>query len=82
MTPQELAIVAEAQQLVDSGAATWDTTCWECPCGQEPCKPGRTTTPVRTLVSLREPYCRFCGKAYQEEWQLDANSSFCGFSTC
>ena len=38
---------------------------WECPCGREP---GRSTRPVRTVVSLREPACPFCGRAFRPEW--------------
>jgi hypothetical protein len=27
---------------------------------------------VRTLVSLRESVCPFCGRPYQDEYRLDA----------
>jgi hypothetical protein len=48
---------------------------WECPCGKEP--PGRwsTTTPVRTVVSLREPVCPFCGRRYQDEYRIPKDSA-------
>jgi hypothetical protein len=36
---------------------------WECECGQEPPKPGRTATPTKTVVSGREPRCPFCKRA-------------------
>lgn len=45
-------------------------TAWECPCGTEPPKPGRITIPVRTLISLREPKCGFCGRAYSDEHRV------------
>lgn len=77
MTGEELDLVLEAQEFVEAGAATWETGwrarstayAWECPCGHEPPKPGQTTTPFRTLVALREPWCPFCGKASQPEWR-------------
>jgi Protein of unknown function (DUF3631) len=43
---------------------------WECPCGQEPPKPGSTLTPVATFNALREPACRFCGRAYKDEYRV------------
>ena len=46
------------------GSCLW----WECPCGTEPTKHGKAAT-VRTIVSLREPRCPFCGKAYREEYE-------------
>jgi hypothetical protein len=42
---------------------------WECPCGDDPPPPGSTTTPVRTTVSLREPFCPFCGREYRQEYR-------------
>lgn len=45
---------------------------WECPCGTEPPKRGRTATPVRTVVSLMQPACPFCGRAYQPEYRRTA----------
>ena len=74
---------AAAWPQVEAGAATWETDwrarstayAWECPCGHEPPRTGQTTTPVRTLVSLREPHCPFCGKAFQPEWQVDAHNN-------
>jgi hypothetical protein len=42
---------------------------WECPCGAEPPKRLRDATPVRTLNSLREPRCVFCGRRYQTEYE-------------
>ena len=53
--------------------------CWECPCGQKPLKRdsvgllrriGVYATPTRTLVSLREPSCPFCGEGFREEWRV------------
>jgi hypothetical protein len=41
---------------------------WECPCGQDPPRPGTTASPVRTLVSSREPECPFCGRAFRDEY--------------
>jgi hypothetical protein len=43
---------------------------WLCPCGSEPPKPGSRTTPVATLVSLREPSCPFCGLTFAEEYRV------------
>lgn len=43
---------------------------WECPCGAEPPKHGSNVMPVRTLVSLREPHCPFCGRAYKDEYRF------------
>jgi hypothetical protein len=43
---------------------------WECPCGAEPPKRGSNVAPVRTLVSLREPRCPFCGRAYKDEYRV------------
>jgi hypothetical protein len=45
---------------------------WECPCGREPRTRGSSLTPVRTIVSLREPCCPFCGRAYREEYRRAA----------
>ena len=47
------------------------TTCpatlgWECPCGRE--RPN-----ARTVVSLREPNCPFCGRAFKEEYRNTDN---------
>jgi hypothetical protein len=44
---------------------------WECPCGMEGPKRGALATPVRTLVSLREPVCPFCGRQYCDEYRLE-----------
>lgn len=44
---------------------------WVCPCGQEP--PKRSgSTPVTTIVSLREPACPFCGRGFREEYRREA----------
>jgi hypothetical protein len=50
---------------------------WECPCGRELAKSGNTATPVRTVVSLREPACLFCGRRYKDEYRVprDQNES-------
>jgi hypothetical protein len=48
---------------------------WACPCGMEKPKPGQTTTPVRTVVSLIQPRCPFCGKAYRDEYRMDGAGS-------
>ena len=42
---------------------------WECPCGREKPRKGSSLTPVQTIVSLREPYCRFCGCKQREEYR-------------
>lgn len=42
---------------------------WECPCGTEKPKPGARTVPVRTIVSLREPWCPFCKKPYCDDYR-------------
>jgi hypothetical protein len=53
--------------------------CWECPCGPDPLKKnsvgllrraGVYATPTRTLVSMSEPFCPFCGEAFREEWRV------------
>jgi hypothetical protein len=44
---------------------------WGCPCGREPPKRPGAPRPVRTLVSMREPSCPFCGRKYREEWQVE-----------
>ena len=41
---------------------------WECPCGREEPKRRARTVPVRTVVSLREPWCAFCKRAFREEY--------------
>ncbi len=43
---------------------------WECPCGNEDPKSDATTTPVRTMVSLREPRCPFCHREYRPEYRI------------
>jgi hypothetical protein len=43
---------------------------WECPCGKEPPYIRATTLPVRTLVSLHEPVCPFCGRRYEDEYRI------------
>jgi hypothetical protein len=48
---------------------------WECPCGTEPPKRGRAATPVRTIVSLREPRCPFCNRPYKDEYRLEHDSA-------
>jgi hypothetical protein len=48
---------------------------WECPCGTEPPKHGRAATPVRTIVSLREPRCPFCNRPYKDEYRLEHDSA-------
>jgi len=48
---------------------------WECPCGRAPAKPGSTTTPVRTVVSIREPACPFCGAGYKDEFRIPREQS-------
>jgi hypothetical protein len=45
-------------------------TAWECPCGTAPPEPGATATPVRTVVSLREPECPFCGRRYRDAYRV------------
>jgi hypothetical protein len=51
---------------------------WECPCGREPAKPGTTTTPVRTLVALREPKCPWCKRRYRDEYRVPADQDLKG----
>jgi hypothetical protein len=41
---------------------------WACPCGEEPAKPGGAT-PCGTIVSLREPFCPFCGRRFAEKFR-------------
>lgn len=63
-------------------AAVDAATAWECPCGREPPKRGSTLTSVRTLVSLREPRCGFCGRPYRDEYRVtDAGEAPGGRST-
>ncbi len=45
---------------------------WECPCGREPSKRGSTVVPLRTLVSLMQPACPFCGRKYEDEFRVKA----------
>jgi hypothetical protein len=49
--------------------------CWECPCGREPAKNRNTATPIRTLVSLREPRCPFCNRRFKSEYRVPAAQS-------
>ncbi len=44
---------------------------WECPCGREEPRPESKTTPVRTIVSLREPWCPFCAREFREEYVVE-----------
>jgi hypothetical protein len=44
---------------------------WECPCGSEPLRRGRTATPVRTIVALHEPKCPFCEYGFRQEHRLE-----------
>ena len=75
---RELEIVLEAQALVELGLARWvdavphTAGLWECPCGREEPRPGATTTPVRTLVSLRELWCPFCGRTHSQRIEGEA----------
>ena len=39
---------------------------WECPCGGQ----GKADW---TLVSLREPKCRYCGRGYRDEYRVTAD---------
>jgi hypothetical protein len=39
---------------------------WECPCGRE-------RNANWTLISLREPRCRYCGRAYKDEYRVTAD---------
>jgi len=59
------AYAREEPRVKDGPAAVW-----ECPCGKAPPKPGSTATPTRTLVSIREPRCPFCGAKFKEEYRL------------
>jgi hypothetical protein len=43
---------------------------WEYPCGTQPAKGSGAATPVRTVVSLREPHCPFCGRVYRDEYRI------------
>jgi len=43
---------------------------WACPCGKEPPKSGSTATPVKTVISLRDPTCPFCGRNYEDEHRV------------
>jgi hypothetical protein len=56
---------AEPPQFMSSAK---HRTHWECPCGHEEPKPHAKTSPVRTVVSLREPVCPFCGREFREEY--------------
>jgi hypothetical protein len=47
---------------------------WECPCGREPPKRPAGATPIRTIVSLYEPWCPFCGRSYKPEFRLPAEA--------
>jgi hypothetical protein len=60
--------MTEHGQIVDGV----DCGAWECPCGQEAAEPGSTTRPVRTLVSLREPACPFCGGPFEKRYRPEA----------
>jgi hypothetical protein len=44
-------------------------THWECPCGHARSKSLNGAKPERTLVSLREPRCPFCGDTYQPDYE-------------
>lgn len=62
----EADVIREAEQLVEAAVGAWLHTHWECPCGTES-KNG--AKPMRTLVSLREPWCPFCGTTFREEYR-------------
>jgi hypothetical protein len=47
-------------------------THWECPCGHARSKSLNGAKPERTLVSLREPLCSFCGDAHQPDYERPA----------
>jgi hypothetical protein len=42
---------------------------WDCPCGQEKSRRAGGSTPVRTIVALREHKCPFCGRAFRPEYR-------------
>ena len=48
---------------------------WECLCGTERPKHPDGPTPIRTIVTLREPRCPFCGHAYRKEYERQDNDS-------
>lgn len=52
----------------------WSRAWWECPCGREEPKPNAKTTPVKTIVSLREPWCPHCRREYRPEYRRDDES--------
>jgi hypothetical protein len=55
-------------QTVHERAASAAGPHWECPCGEDDAKRGGAA-PVRTMVSLREPRCTFCGTPYRDEYR-------------
>jgi hypothetical protein len=57
---------AQGEALVNTPARRW----WECPCGTELAKRADGATPTRTIVSLREPRCPFCGGGYRDEFRV------------
>jgi hypothetical protein len=71
-------ILRNCERLVETAEARWieseETPAsgrwWECPCGTEPPRRPSSATPVRTVVSLMEPTCPFCGLAYRKEYEL------------
>jgi hypothetical protein len=43
---------------------------WECPCGPAPPSRWSTLTGVKTVVSIREAVCPFCGRRYDDEHRI------------
>jgi len=79
-TPQaetsEEDVLREAEELVDAGQAHWvEGESWICPCGDETPKNSNGATLGKTIVSLREPVCPFCGRKFKEEYvSMEAQS--------
>lgn len=60
----------EQQEQEAAGIELAASIAWECPCGKAPpCHPN-AASPVRTLVSLREPSCPFCGTRYRDDYRV------------
>jgi hypothetical protein len=56
-----------------SWAALRPAIAWQCPSGILPPQGSSTARPVWTIVSLREPRCPFCGRAYRDEYRISVD---------